>query len=624
MTDLPTEDNIRFAGDLPTGTAPNAWADGAAPGTASWFHALLHHSRDLITVVGADGRVRYQSPNLERLLGFRPGELAGTHLFALAHPEDQAAIEQLIEVLTVRSHTLAPMRFRVRHRDGSWRWLEVVAGNALTDTDVGGTVINARDITERAEHERQLHHRAFHDPLTGLPNRALFGDRLNLALRRAKRHGEHVAVLFVDLDHFKAINDTMGHETGDQVLVSVGARLASALSDAATIARVGGEEFAILLERASPGEALDLAHRLIADLRRPVALAGHDVTVSVSIGLAVSGADLALAEDLMRAADIAHYQAKANGRGTAVLLEPPMYRAAMARLAMKFDLQPAIEQGQLCLVYQPVVELGSRRIVGVEALVRWRRPGFGLVAPGEFIPLAEEAGLILALDDWVLRQACQQTQIWATQSAGGPSLDVHVNVSTHQLRQPGAADRIAASLASSGLPARRLVLELRAETLAFPESSVESLLASIRELGVRIAIDDFGGPRSSLGALRSGVFDLLNLDRAIVRGLATDAADRAVAASIVGLARALGVEVTAEGIETAGQARAAWAMGCQWGQGFLFAPPLPAPEMGALLTDEHPARFRQTLLQRNQPAPHSPWDPPSAPVERQPPSRAAG
>lgn len=324
----------------------------------------------------------------------------------------------------------------------------------------------------------------------------------------------------------------------------------------------------------------------------------------------------------MRAADIAHYQAKANGRGTAVLLEPPMYSAAMARLAMKFDLQPAIEQGQLCLYYQPVIDLDSGRIAGIEALVRWRRPGIGLVAPDEFIPLAEEAGLILALDDWVVREACRQTQVWVARHPDALPLGIRVNVSSRQLRQPDATGRVAAALAESGLPAEHLILELREEVPAMPGTSIAATLHAIRDLGVRIALDGYGGPSSSIGALRCGVYDLLNLDRAIVQGLAADATDRAIAASIIGLAHTFGIGVTAEGIETGEQARQARTLGCQWGQGYFFAPPLPGEALSAVLAENRsfPVRFPR---ESQQPA-STPWSSPSEDTGREGHERATG
>ncbi len=553
------------------------------PLTGTWVQTLLGHSEDLITLLDADGAVRYQSPNLERLLGFLPGELYGLPALDLVHPEDKPDVERLMDALLADPDRAVSAQFRVQHRDGAWRWVEATARNLLADGQVSGIFVNTRDVTERAAAARELRHQAFHDPLTGLPNRALFTDRLAQALRRAQRHGEHVAVLFIDLDHFKQINDTMGHETGDQVLVAVGQRLAACLPEGDTIARFGGEEFTVLLERTTSVAAVDLARQMLAAQRAPVALPRHDVTVSVSIGVAVSGPELENAEDLLRAADIAHYKAKADGRATVVLLEQPMYSQAMARLAMKFELQPAIEHEQLHLVYQPVIDLDDGRIVGMEALVRWHRPGAGVISPDDFLPLAEETGLIQAMGEWVLKEACRQARKWADMRPDATPLRMHVNVSERQLQRPDFVDQVRAALVESGLPAQLLTLEVREQALQARGDGIPSALRALRAMGVPIAVDDFGGRHSSFSALRHDAITLVNLDRATVQRLPTEATERAIVRSIAGLARTLDLDVVAEGIETGPQMQQARAAGCRFGQGFYFAPPLTAASVAELL-----------------------------------------
>jgi diguanylate cyclase (GGDEF)-like protein len=424
-------------------------------------------------------------------------------------------------------------------------------------------------------------HRAMHDALTGLPNGALFRDRLAHAVARAQRTESPVAVLFCDLDRFKAVNDSLGHAGGDELLVTIGRRLGECVRTADTAARVGGDEFAVLLEDLDDADHPEaVARRIVETLGRPVEISGREVRPSVSVGVTV-GADDAAA--LLRAADLAMYRAKAAGRGRVAVFEAGMRDEAVDRVALEADLARAVGRGELEVDYQPVVELAGGAIAGFEALVRWRHPERGRIAPGDFVPLAEETGDIRAIGRYVLRTACAQAAAWRAAYPEAGLDTIAVNISGHELGDPGLAADVAAALADAGLPAACLVLEITETNLMHDTEATIARLCALKERGVRVAVDDFGTGYSSLRYLRRFPVDILKLAKPFVDGMVGDDDETALVCAILDLAANLRLDVIAEGIEAAGQAALLGALGCAMGQGFHFARPLCPADANALL-----------------------------------------
>ena len=420
-------------------------------------------------------------------------------------------------------------------------------------------------------------HQALHDGLTGLPNRALFLDRLEHALARAARGGSDVAVLFLDLDRFKAINDSLGHAAGDELLCTVASRIASCMRAADTAARLGGDEFAVLLEDVvSRREALRVAERIIEALSEPVVLAEREMTVGTSIGIAIGRAG---AEDLLRQADVAMYRAKAQGKGSYALFEEGMQAEVVERRELESDLGGALERGELELFFQPILTLASGELAGHEALLRWNHPERGLLGPASFVPVAEETGLIAPIGSFVLRAACRQAAEWL--AAGHGLLAMHVNLSGRQLESPRLVDELSAILRETGLPAGRLVLEIAETVLMHDTETTIERLRALRALGVRLAVDDFGTGHSSLRFLNRFPLDVLKMAKPFVDGLEAHTEDPALARAIVDLGAHLGLTIVAEGIEQSAQLAQLRRLGCPLGQGYWFARPMPAGEATA-------------------------------------------
>jgi diguanylate cyclase (GGDEF)-like protein/PAS domain S-box-containing protein len=442
-----------------------------------------------------------------------------------------------------------------------------------------------RDITERKRTEEELRHRAFHDPLTGLPNRDLFTDRLRQALARARRHPTHTfAALCLDLDRFKQINDSLGHPAGDALLVETARRLEGCVREGDTVARLGGDEFAILLEDLAPEFAFDIAGRIQQAITRPFLLGEHEVAVSTSIGIAPGSPRYTEPAELLRDADIALYRSKERGRARHVVFDEAMHTQAVALLQLENDLRRAIERQQFVLHYQPVVALATGIPIGFEALLRWEHPRRGLVAPAEFIALAEETGLIVPLGRWVLAEACHQLAAWRPHLPPDLDLTVGVNLSSRQFALPDLADQVAAALAESGLPARCLRLELTESTLMEQPSAASATLTHLRALGVQVQVDDFGTGYSSLSYLQRFPLDALKIDRSFVGGLGAASEATAIVRAVVSLAHALGLQVVAEGVETAAQRADLRTLNCPYGQGYHFAPALPPDQALTFVT----------------------------------------
>ena len=549
------------------------------------FRSLVQNSADVNVIVRADGAIGYESPAVERVLGYRVEERLGQPALDVVHPDDRTFAEQLLsDVMRTPSAQLSG-ELRARHADGSWRFIEVVLKNLLDDPAVGGVVVNYRDITMRKALEDELTRQAFHDSLTGLANRALFMDRLDHALSRSRRFGQPLAVFFVDLDDFKTVNDSLGHSEGDQLLVAVAKRLGEALRAGDTIARMGGDEFAVLVEDpADAGAPVDVARRLLATLDAPFKRGSKELFVHASIGIAVSTSRRQTPGDLLRNADVSMYTAKSNGKNRFEIFKPSMHAAALARLALKGDLERALERGEFVLAYQPIMDLETGQVAGVEALLRWHHPTRGLVGPTEFIPVTEETGLIIPLGRWVLEQACRQAKVWNADPAR--PLSMSVNVSGRQLQQPGFVDEVAKVLALTDLDPACLTLELTESVLMQDADAAAATLGELKALGVRLAVDDFGTGYSSLSYLRRFPIDQLKIDRSFVASMSDGPEQTAVVLSILKLSETLHLETVAEGIEDASQLAGLQKLGAELGQGYYFAKPLSPDAISAWLLGE--------------------------------------
>jgi diguanylate cyclase (GGDEF)-like protein len=508
------------------------------------------------------------------------------------HPDDRARFDQLIAGLANDQSDAVEQsgEFRVRHADGGWREIDAVGLNLQADPAVEGIVLNFRDVTERKRLEDQLQHQAFHDPLTGLANRALFADRVTHALARSGRHpSDQLAVLFLDLDDFKVVNDSLGHAAGDELLTAVAERLRACLRLQDTAARLGGDEFGVLVEETEPASAGAVAERILGALRHPFTLDQRQVFAEASIGIALGAArqdghDGQSAEELLRNADAAMYTAKSRGKGRFEFYEARMHATALQRLELRAELEASLAAGDFRVFYQPIVELVSGEIAGFEALVRWAQKDGHLALPAEFVPLAEETGLIVPLGAWVLEEACRQAVGWRN-VPNAPST-ISVNVSPRQLQDPEFARTVAGAIERTGLVPGELVLELTESALLGEGEATTATIAALKELGVRVSLDDFGTGYSSLSHLRRFPIDVLKIDRSFVAGIdGNDVGERALVRSIVRLAHSLNLEVVAEGVERQSQVQPLRGLGVHFGQGYLFSRPVDAREASRLLRD---------------------------------------
>jgi diguanylate cyclase (GGDEF)-like protein/PAS domain S-box-containing protein len=537
----------------------------------------------------------YTSPQIEPMLGYSVAEWAeNDDLFvALLHPEDR---ERVLAAHQRTHATGEPMfiEYRLRTRAGRYLWLQDEA-RVVGEGDERVLQGYLLDVTARKDAEEQLRHQAFHDALTGLANRALFTNRVEHALvLRSQATRPDVAVLFLDLDDFKGVNDTLGHAAGDTLLRSVGVRLREALSPSYTVARLGGDEFAVLIEDlAGAPTAIDAAERIVSALQRPFDIEGREVFVTASVGIALGK----VADDLLRAADVAMYRAKASGKAQYVVYAPRMAEDLVGRLELVAELRRALP-AEFVVHYQPLVDLESPAVVGVEALVRWNHPMRGLLQPSEFIALAEETGKIVEIGAWVLAEACAQVARWRTETPGAAALTLNVNVSTRQVRPGILLESVRVALERSGLPPEALTLELTESVLARRHEELRAVLADVAALGVRIALDDFGTGYSSLSLLQELPVHTLKVDRSFVNALDADATRQGFVQAIVDLAQTLDVSLVAEGMETASQTTELRRLGCSVGQGFHFAPPLEVGDVGALLEAGACSDLRAALASR--------------------------
>ncbi|HAX78199.1 MAG TPA: diguanylate cyclase [Cyanobacteria bacterium UBA11372] len=550
------------------------------------FRALIENATDIVVIVDKDGVFRYISPSQERIFGYKTEELLGKKCLDYIYPEDvPLAIATMKRSLKQPRTSQAAIECRLFRRNGSLCFLEAVATNLLDDPSVKGVVVNCHDITERKHAEEQLRFYAFYDPLTGLPNRTLFLENLGQLIEQKSKQdlsGALFAILFLDLDRFDVIKYSLGHLVADELLSATAARLVRSVGIADMVARVGIDEFALLIAQLEDvGQVQRIAQKIHTSIAMPFHLEGREVFTTASIGIAIAGnspipcmTNYDRPEDFLRAADTAIYYAKRRGKGSSAVFDASMHAHALARLELEADLRRGIERQELLLHYQPIVSLFTGRLTGFEALVRWNHPQMGLVSPGDFIPAAEETGLILPLGSWVLREACRQLACWQKQFPSASCLTMSVNLAGLQLVQPDLIDGIDRILQETGLEGSRLKLELT-ETIFMEIAEVApAVLDQLKARQIQLSIDDFGTGYSSLSRLHQWPLDTLKIDRSFVSRLSLGNESSEVVRTIVNLAHNLGLDVIAEGVETAEQMYKLQSLQCQCGQGNFLSKPL--------------------------------------------------
>ena len=546
--------------------------------TEERYRTLVERLPAVTFVDRADGSEEslYVSPQIETMLGYTPEEWAVGRLWReRLHPDDRERVLASDERFEARGEPV-DQEYRLLAKDGSVVWVHeetvLVRDEAGEPLYVQGIM---SDVTQKKRSEERLHHLAFHDPLTGLPNRRLFMDRLGHALKRSSRQGNRVAVLFMDLEQFKVVNDSLGHDVGDLLLTVVAQRLERCLRPEDTFARFGGDEVVVLLEAVDgPAEAVRVAERITEELRRPFVLEERQLYAAASIGVSVGHPRTHGPESLIREADTAMYRAKDQGSGYE-MFDPTMYERAVDRLNLENDLRRAIEEDEFVVHYQPIVNLQTGAVWGMEALVRWEHPERGLLNPDEFVPVAEESGLVVPMGELVLEEACRRAVEWQREFPRNPPLAMSVNLSGRQLRRPDLHEVVGRALAETGLPASSLGLDIT-ETVYI--SALEANTASLDRLGalgIRVSLDDFGSGYSSLSYLKRLPTDILKIDRSFTKGLGLEVEDTAIVQTVVDLAHILGMEVVAEGVEIEEQETLLREMGCDFGQGYHFSVPLP-------------------------------------------------
>ncbi|MEW5917900.1 MAG: EAL domain-containing protein, partial [Gemmatimonadota bacterium] len=561
-------------------TYATAWVEqamrravGALRTTEARFRAIFDHSAAGIALLDAQGTIMEANEALHTFLGYDGDAIRGRTAATFLPAEDAESARNIKRDVVQGTRQSATNEFRFVRRDGQLSWGTLTVSRAAAG---GATRLIAivQDVTERKRLEAQLAHQAYHDPLTELANRSLFRDRVEHALARAVRHCERVAVLFLDLDDFKTVNDSLGHDEGDRLLKAVAARLLNATRGCDTVARLGGDEFAVLLENVRDDQdAIVVANRITSSLTAPFQLQQKLLTISASMGIA-RASDGNGADELLRNADVAMYAAKGRGKGRYTLFAPEMHAALLTRLSTEADLRDAVEREEFCLMYQPIVDLEAGRIVGCEALVRWNHPTRGLVAPESFIRLAEDTGLIIPLGKWVLREATREAARWPKNPTGSRPPYVTVNIAGKQLLHSEFVDDVRSALRDALLPADRLILEITEGTLLDNAEATTSRLQELKALGVRLAIDDFGTGYSSLSYLQRFPIDILKIDKSFVEGVVRGGNQAALARTIISLGDSLALRTVAEGIETDAQRSVLRDLGCQLGQGFLYARPM--------------------------------------------------
>jgi diguanylate cyclase (GGDEF)-like protein/PAS domain S-box-containing protein len=550
-------------------------------GSEAYFRTLVQDTSDAILIIDDDGNVRYATPSATSIFG--DVRVAGSRLRDLVGPDEQDEVTDLLARMLSQPGRSAYEDWRIVRADGRNVQVEVRCSDLRADSTVDGLVLTLRDVTERRELENTLKDLAFHDALTGLPNRLLFQDRAMHALTRARREGTIVGVLFVDLDDFKLVNDTLGHGVGDELLVAAGKRLSGVVRDADTVARLGGDEFAILIENVPDVAAVEtFAERVVHAFSLPFLLASGSAMATATVGIATTQDSTSVA-DLLRHADLALYSAKAAGKRGWRRYEPVLSTGLARRRELQAALEEAVATSAFTVAYQPIVALADGQVIGFEALLRWPHPQWGVLSPDQFIALAEETGYIVPMGSWVLERALADLERWQRQSVRKAPLYMSVNVSARQFREPGFVDYVRQVFAKSGVPSSSLMLELTESVLLPHDDRVGDDLAALKASGIRLAIDDFGTGYSSLSYLKGLPIDVIKIDKSFVDGIDTSELQEALAESIIRMARTLRLEVIAEGIENMAQRDKLMRLGCRYGQGYLLAKPLSPEKAEALV-----------------------------------------
>ncbi len=554
------------------------------------FRSAFDNAAIGMALVTPEGRWLQVNQSLCKLLGYSQRELMAIDYLSVLHPNDlRPALANFKNLLRGKIPS-CQMEKRYLNKAGLevWGlWSASLARDSHTHTP--NLIFQIQDITDRKQAEERLHHDAFHDALTGLPNRALFIDHVKLAIARLQRRNDHTfAVLYLDLDRFKVVNDSLGHMGGDQLLVGIARRLEYCLRPGDTIARLGGDEFTVLLEDIGDGSDIPrIADRIQKELSAPFNLSGREVFTSVSMGIALSSESYELPEDILRDADTAMYRAKSMGKARHEMFDTGMHSEAIKVLQLETDLRRAIEREEFIVVYQPIMSLDSGLLRGFEALVRWRHPERGLVAPMDFIPIAEETGMIVQIGEWVLREACQQMQKWQEIFPSEPASFMCVNLSVKQFSQPDLTSRVAATLAETGLAPTSLKLEITESAVIENVETATKMLEQLQALGVQLAMDDFGTGYSSLSNLHRFPINTLKIDRSFITRMAENNENAEIVRTISGLAQNLGMDVVAEGVETREQLDLLKSLGCQFGQGYFFSKPMDRQAAEAFICENY-------------------------------------
>ena len=580
---VPTSDLLAILRDV---TDDRLAADTVRTSEAQ-LRAVFNQAAIAIALLDLDGFFVEVNPAVERLLGYDGVGLVGRRWNAFAPPEDRENTTVMIDALQTKARENVTLEQRFVRADGRVLWTMLTISRVDNPTGSAGLIAMLQDITERRALEAQLTWQAYHDPLTNLANRALFRERVDRALGQRTTARGSVAVLFLDLDNFKTINDSMGHAAGDQLLFEVGRRLLNATRGCDTVARLGGDEFAILIDNVRvAADCVRVAERILVSMQSPVQLDDAEVTVSTSIGIVRDAGD-ETADDILRNADVAMYNAKQRGKGRHSLFEPGMHDKAVERLRLQTDLRTAIENNEITLEYQPIVTLVDGRPCGFESLARWTHPEFGPVSPATFIPLAEETGMIVALGSRILHLACHQATEWNALPGLRIPIGISVNLSGRQLEEPLVVSHVREALDASGLDPARLTLEITESALVHNSETMRERLFQLKELGISLAIDDFGTGYSSLSYIQQFPVDVLKIDRSFVEGLGrTSSTDAALARTIIALGASLQLRTVAEGIEVEAQRAILRELGCELGQGFLYARPMLAGDVEHWLADK--------------------------------------
>ncbi|MBU9714926.1 EAL and GGDEF domain-containing protein [Evansella tamaricis] len=545
------------------------------------YRSLLKNSSSVNVILSETGDVMYRSPSVEKVIGYKPNELPGP-FFSIVHPDDLDFVMARFHHILENPMETVVVDVRIQHKNGSWRTIHAICNNLVEDPDVNGIIINYHDVTEMREAQEKIHHMAYYDYITDLPNRRFFEERLDKELQKAKSNNSHLAVLFIDIDRFKYINDTLGHDIGDKVLIELAKILSSFVSKKDVVARMPGDEFMILLPnidtRTFPE---DLAARILRRLKQPIIVDQYELFVTTSIGITIfpdAGEELTI---LMKNTDLAMYEAKESNENSYTVFTPEMEKTHSRKFTLQNDLRRAIINDEFELYYQPKVSATTLEVVGAEALIRWNHPKYGVLSPGDFIPLAEDIGLIVPLGEWVFETVCEQIKKW--ENKGFPPMIVSLNFSASQMLQKGLVSTVGRLLDDSQVDGKWIEIEITESLILERDNEVLKKLEGLKELGIHIAIDDFGTGYSSLSYLRKYKFNTIKLDKSFINDIHTSIDNQAIIEFMIRLSNQLNMKVVAEGIELEEQLSVLKTLNCDELQGFLFSKPKPVAEFEKLL-----------------------------------------